>query len=182
MKISALAVLLAPFVWTSEPLVEKQRGNIKDFEIRRVMPDQIWIERLHAGICAPMAAVQTSKGAASFGSLSRTEGVRDGAGAARAALSDANDFPCFAKAYQLCFVGHRYGLSEGRSAIGDPVSFIHTHEAPVFPGDAMRATASIINSDGAPVQVGEIDRTRCHLSRVFSMSQAGAANKTFLEG
>lgn len=118
--------------------------------------------------------------AASFENLYRIEAVLDGAGMARAKISDANHFLYLAKANQLFYAGHGENLFDGLLAIDSPVLIIHTDEDLVFPGNAVRETASIIKSDGTPVQVVELEGTRGHLDGVLSISQAGPQIEAFL--
>ena len=118
--------------------------------------------------------------AASFDNLFRIEAVLDGAGMARAKTSDANHFLYLVKANQLFYAGHGAGLYDGLLAIEAPVLIIHTDEDLVFPGNAVRETASIIRSDGTPVQIVELEGTRGHLDGVLAISQAGNAISAFL--
>jgi homoserine O-acetyltransferase len=118
--------------------------------------------------------------AASFENLYNIEAVLDGAGMARAKISDANHFLYLAKANQLFYAGHGETLFGGLLAIDSPVLIIHTDEDLVFPGNAVRETASIIKSDGTPVQVIELEGTRGHLDGVLSISQAGPQIEAFL--
>ncbi|GMG84613.1 homoserine O-acetyltransferase [Paralimibaculum aggregatum] len=119
--------------------------------------------------------------AASFDNLYRIEAVLDGAGMGRAKTSDANHFLYLAKANQLFYAGHGDSLYAGLLAIDAPVLVIHTDEDLVFPGNAVRETASIIRSDGTPVTVVELEGTRGHLDGVLGIAQAGAAIRAFLE-
>lgn len=119
--------------------------------------------------------------ASAFENLYRIEAVLDGAGAARAKTSDANHFLYLAKANQLFFTGHGEGLYDGLLAIDAPTLIIHTDEDLVFPGNAVRETASIIRSDGTPVEIVELEGTRGHLDGVLSIGQAGPKIKAFLE-
>lgn len=104
------------------------------------------------------------------------------AGAARAAISDANHFLYLAKANQLFVAGHPEGsLYQGLLDIEVPVLLVHTNEDLVFTGDFVRETGAIIKSDGTPVQIVELQGTRGHLDGLFSISQAGAQIRAFLE-
>ena len=99
----------------------------------------------------------------------------------RAKTSDANHFLYLAKANQLFYTGHGKSLYEGLLAIDAPVLIIHTDEDLIFPGDAVRETATLIRSDGTPVQVVELQGTRGHLDGVVAIGQAGKQIKAFLE-
>lgn len=104
------------------------------------------------------------------------------AGAARAAVSDANHFLYLAKANQLFVAGHpEEGLYQGLLDIDVPVMLIHTDEDLVFPGEAVRETAAIIKSDGTPVEIVELQGTRGHLDGLFAIGQAGDRLRAFLE-
>lgn len=119
--------------------------------------------------------------AASFENLFQIEAVLDGAGAARAAISDANHFLYLVKANQLFYAGHGEGLYDGLLAIEAPVLIVHTDEDQVFFPEAVRETAAIIGSDGTPVRIVELQGTRGHLDGVLSISQAAPAIRAFLE-
>ena len=119
--------------------------------------------------------------AAGHGNLFKIEAVLDGVGAARAKTADANHFLYLAKANQLFYTGHGESLYEGLLDIDSPVLIIHTDEDLIFPGNAVRETASLIKSDGTPVQVFELEGTRGHLDGVLSISQAGETIRTFLD-
>ncbi len=118
--------------------------------------------------------------ARSFDNLFKIEAALNGAGAARAATSDANHFLYLAKANQLFYAGHGKSLYAGLLRIDSPVLIIHTNEDLIFPGDAVRDTASIIKSDGTPVQIVELQGTRGHLDGVLQIGQAASAIEKFL--
>ena len=106
----------------------------------------------------------------------------DGAGAARAAISDANHLLYLVRANQLYVAGHPEGsLYQGLLNIDVPVMLIHSDEDLVFPGDAVRETGAIIKSDGTPVQFVELQGTRGHLDGVVAIAQAGEAIRAFIE-
>lgn len=133
------------------------------------------------GVFGRAWAEESADPAASFDNLYQIEAVLDQAGAARAQVSDANHFLYLVKANQLFFAGHGEDLYAGLKAIESPVLIIHTDEDLVFPGDAVRETATIIKSDGTPVEIVELEGTRGHLDGVVSIAQAGEAIRTFLE-
>ena len=133
------------------------------------------------GVFGRAWAAEGSDPAASFDNLYKIEAVLDGAGAARAKTSDANHFLYLAKANQLFYTGHGESLYAGLLAIEAPVLIVHTDEDLVFPGNAVRETASIIKSDGTPVEVVELEGTRGHLDGVLSIAQAGDKIRAFLE-
>jgi homoserine O-acetyltransferase len=118
--------------------------------------------------------------AASFDNLFQIEAALDGAGAARAAASDANHFLYLSKANQLFYAGHGASLYEGLLAIDAPVLIIHTDEDLVFFPEEVRDTASIIRSDGTPVEIFELQGTRGHLDGVLSIAMAASRISAFL--
>jgi homoserine O-acetyltransferase len=119
--------------------------------------------------------------AASFDNLYAIEAALNAAGAARADVSDANHFLYLAKANQLFYAGHGQSLYEGLLSIDSPVLVIHTDEDLVFPGNTVRETATIIKSDGTPVDIVELEGTRGHLDGVVSIDQAADAIAQFLQ-
>ncbi|MBV0892043.1 homoserine O-acetyltransferase [Paracoccus sp. Z118] len=106
--------------------------------------------------------------------------LNDG-GAARAATSDANHLLYLIKANQLFVAGGGDNPFDGLLAIDVPTMIIHTDEDLVFPGNAVREAASIIRSDGTPVEVVEIEGTRGHLDGVLNIAQAGEQIRAFLD-
>ncbi|WP_201740663.1 hypothetical protein [Paracoccus aeridis] len=119
--------------------------------------------------------------------------LNDG-GAARAATSDANHLLYLIRANQLFVAGGKGGAGgadgeggggespyQGLLAIDVPVMIVHTDEDEVFPGDAVRETASIIRSDGTPVEVVEINGTRGHLDGIVNIALAGEQIRGFLD-
>ena len=133
------------------------------------------------GVFGRSWAKEAANPAAGFDNLFKIEAVLDGAGLARAKTSDANHFLYLAKANQLFYTGHGKSLYEGLLAIEAPVLIIHSDEDLVFPGDAVRDTASVIKSDGTPVEIVELQGTRGHLDGVLSIAQAGPKIQAFLE-
>ncbi|RNF33375.1 E22 family MetX-like putative esterase [Paracoccus methylarcula] len=108
--------------------------------------------------------------------------VLNGAGAARASVSDANHFLYLVRANQQFVAGHPEGsLYQGLLDIDVPVMLIHTDEDLVFPGNAVRETGAIIKSDGTPVEFVELEGTRGHLDGVLGIAQAGERIRAFLE-
>lgn len=132
------------------------------------------------GVFGRAWAVEGADPSASFDNLFQIESVLDSVGAARAKTSDANHFLYLVKANQLFFTGHGESLYAGLLAIDAPVLVIHTDEDLVFPGNAVRETASIIRADGTPVEIVEIEGTRGHLDGVVSIRQAAGKISAFL--
>lgn len=65
--------------------------------------------------------------------------------------------------------------------IAAPTLIVHSDEDLIFFGDEVRETASIIRSDGTPVEIVELAGTRGHLDGVLSIAQAGAKIQAFLD-
>ena len=70
---------------------------------------------------------------------------------------------------------------EGLQRIDAPTLIIHTDEDLIFFPENVRETAALIGSDGAPVQIVELQGTRGHLDGMLSIKQAGDKLKAFLE-
>lgn len=107
------------------------------------------------------------------------EAALDGAGKARAAISDANHFLYLAKANQL-FVTGGTSVAEGLKKIDAPVLLITSDDDQVFHVDAVNQTSTLIKADGTPLQHVKIKGGRGHLDGVVAISQAGAAITAFL--
>lgn len=151
------------------------------------LAESLKIVTLHAqspewsnGVFGRAWAEEAKDPAASFDNLYKIEAVLAAAAGARAETSDANHFLYLAKANQLFYAGHGESLYEGLQAIDCPVLIIHTDEDLVFPGNAVRETAAIIRSGGAPVQVVELEGTRGHLDGVLSIAQAAPQIRALL--
>lgn len=120
--------------------------------------------------------------AASLDGQFAVQAALDAAGAARAKIADANHFLYLVKANQLFVAGQpEGGIYQGLLDIDVPVLLIHSEADLVFPGDAVRDTASVIRSDGTPVQVVQIGGGRGHLDGVLNIAQAGERIRAFLE-
>jgi homoserine O-acetyltransferase len=118
--------------------------------------------------------------AASFDNFFQIQAALAGVGAARAATADANHFLYLVKANQLFVAGHGAGLYDGLVAIEAPALIIHSNDDQLFPGNAVRDTATLIRADGVPVQVVELAGTRGHLDGLINIAQAGGQIRAFL--
>ncbi len=118
---------------------------------------------------------------ASFAHQYKIETVLDSLGAARAKSSDANHFLYLVKANQLFLTGHGKSIIEGLQRIEAPTLIIHTDEDLIFFPEEVRETATLISSDGTPVEIIELQGTRGHLDGVLQIIQAGSKIKAFLE-
>ncbi|MCP3943777.1 MAG: homoserine O-acetyltransferase [Desulfobacteraceae bacterium] len=117
----------------------------------------------------------------SFTNQYKIEAVLDSIGKAKAKNSDANHFLYLAKACQLFLIGHGKSLIEGLHRIDSPTLIIHTDEDLIFFPEEVRNTAALINSDGTPVEIVELQGVYGHLNGILSIKQAGAKIKDFLE-
>ena len=106
------------------------------------------------------------------------EAVLDGAGRARAAISDANHFLYLVKANQIFAAGGN--VEEGLKRINAPVLLITTDDDLVFHVDGVKRTADLIKSDGTPLEHVKIKGGRGHLDGVLHIGQAAAQITAFL--
>lgn len=107
------------------------------------------------------------------------EAVLDGAGAARAKISDANHFLYLVKANQL-FVAGGGTLDEGVKKIKAPVLLIHSPKDLVFPPGGVDDTAARLKAAGVPVEQIQLKGDRGHLDGVLTIKQAEGAISAFL--
>lgn len=107
------------------------------------------------------------------------EAVLDGAGAARAKISDANHFLYLVKANQL-FVAGGGTLDEGVKKIKAPVLLIHSPKDLVFPPGGVDDTAARLKATGVPVEQIQLKGDRGHLDGVLTIKQAEGAITAFL--
>ena len=117
--------------------------------------------------------------ASGFDKRFSVEAVLDGAGAARAKVSDANHFLYLAKANQI-FVAGGGTLDEGLKKIKAPVLLIHSPKDLVFPPGGVDSTAAKLKDAGVMVQQVQLQGDRGHLDGVLSMKQAEGAIRDFL--
>ena len=107
------------------------------------------------------------------------EAALDAAGKARAAISDANHFLYLAKAGQL-FVTGGANPADGLRKIDAPVLLITSDDDLIFPHDAVKETAQMINADGTSVEHVKIWDGHGHLDGVSGIDQAGKRIAEFL--
>lgn len=107
------------------------------------------------------------------------EAALDGAGKARAAVSDANHFLYLAKANQL-FIAGGGDLAEGLKKIDAPVLLITSDDDLVFHLDGVNQTATAIKADGTSVEHVKIRGGRGHLDGVLHINQAADAIRAFV--
>jgi homoserine O-acetyltransferase/O-succinyltransferase len=119
--------------------------------------------------------------AASFDHQFAIEAALEQAGAARAAVADANHFLYLAKANQLFVAGHGEALPDALARIDAPTLIIHQPEDLIFYPALVQQTASLIGADGTPLKRVEIAGARGHLDGVLSLAQVGDVLEAFLE-
>lgn len=109
-------------------------------------------------------------------------GTLNAGGAARAATSDANHLLYLIRANQLFVAGQpgEGSLYQGLYDIDVPVLMVYSEGDMVFPANAVRETATLIESDGTKVQTVRIDGGMGHLDGVLHIGQAGAHITKFL--
>ncbi len=107
------------------------------------------------------------------------EAVLDGAGAARAKISDANHFLYLVKANQL-FVAGGGTLDEGVKKIKAPVLLIHSPKDLVFPPGGVDDTAAKLKAAGVAVEQIQLKGDRGHLDGVLTIKQAEGAISAFV--
>jgi len=117
--------------------------------------------------------------AAGFDKRFSIEAVLDGAGAARAKISDANHFLYLVKANQL-FVAGGGTLDEGMKKIKAPVLLIHSPKDLVFPPGGVDDTAAKLKAAGVPVEQIQLKGDRGHLDGVLTIKQAEGAISAFV--
>jgi pimeloyl-ACP methyl ester carboxylesterase len=90
--------------------------------------------------------------AAAFDNVFAIEAALEQAGAARAAVADANHFLYLAKANQLFSAGHGDSLAKALGRIEAPTLIIHQPEDLIFYPALVQQTADLIAANDTPVQ------------------------------
>jgi homoserine O-acetyltransferase len=118
--------------------------------------------------------------AESFDNSYAVEAALDKVARDRAAKSDANHFLYLAKANQLFVAGGAESPEAGLEAIDAPVLMLQAKgDLVFFPGLADR-TQKMIESDGTPVERGQIPGDRGHLNGVLNIESQGERIRSFL--
>ncbi|CAN1556448.1 MET2 Homoserine acetyltransferase [Rhabdaerophilaceae bacterium] len=117
--------------------------------------------------------------ASGFDKRFQIETVLDGAGAARAKVSDANHFLYLVKANQI-FVAGGGTLDEGVKKIKAPILLIHSPKDLVFPPGGVDTTAGKLKEAGVSVTQVQLQGDRGHLDGVLNIKQAEGAIRDFL--
>ena len=126
-------------------------------------------------------AAEGSDPAESMDNDYKVVGALNTGGAARAETSDANHLLYLIRANQLFVAGDpEEGHTQGLYDIDVPVLIVYSESDLIFPPNAVRETATLIASDGTPVETVRIDAGMGHLDGVVGIAQAGARISAFL--
>jgi homoserine O-acetyltransferase len=122
---------------------------------------------------------------AAFENKFAVEAVFEAAGAARAALSDANHLLYLVKANQAFIPGSGSGAGarnadEGLKRIKAPALILYSPTDQVFPQDWVKATARALVANGVSVETAEIQGPYGHLNGVYGMAPLGERIAAFL--
>ena len=120
---------------------------------------------------------------AAFENKFAVEAVFEAAGAARAALSDANHLLYLVKANQAFIPGSGAGarsVDEGLARIKAPALILYSPTDQVFPQDWVQASARALAANGVSVEIAEIDGPYGHLNGVYGMAPQGERIAAFL--
>jgi homoserine O-acetyltransferase/O-succinyltransferase len=120
---------------------------------------------------------------AAFENKFAVESVFEAAGAARAALSDANHLLYLVKANQTFFPGYgagAKGADEGLKRIKAPALILYSPTDQVFPQDWVKATAQALSANGVSVETAEIGGPYGHLNGVYGMAPHAERIAAFL--
>jgi len=117
---------------------------------------------------------------AAFDNRYKIETTLDAAGAARAAVSDANHFLYLVKANQTFVPGGARTAAEGLKKIKAPTLLLYAPGDQVFAADWVRATGEAIRSNGVPVEAAEIGGNFGHLNGVLALKPLEAKITEFL--
>jgi homoserine O-acetyltransferase len=110
--------------------------------------------------------------ASSLDAKFQIEATLDGAGAARAKVSDANHFLYLAKANQLFVAGGAATLEEALKRIKAPTLLITSPKDQVFHADGINRMRDQLKANGISVEHVELKGNRGHLDGVLSIKQA----------
>jgi len=117
---------------------------------------------------------------AAFDNRYKIEATLDAAGAARAAVSDANHFLYLVKANQTFVPGGEKTAADGLKKIKAPTLILYAPSDQVFAADWVRATAEAIKANGTAVETAEIAGNFGHLNGVLALKPHEARISAFL--
>ena len=121
---------------------------------------------------------------ASFENKFAVEAVFEAAGAARAALADANHLLYLVKANQTFVPGAGAGAKtaeEGLKRVKAPTLVLYTPTDQVFPQDFVKATIAELTGNGLRVESGEITGPNGHLNGLTGIAQQAERIVAFLD-
>jgi homoserine O-acetyltransferase len=118
--------------------------------------------------------------AAAYDNKFKIEATLEAAGAARAAMSDANHFLYLVKANQTFIPGGGKTPAEGIRKIKAPTLILYAPGDQVFAADWVKATAEAIKANGVAVETAEIAGNFGHLNGVLALKPHEARIAEFL--
>ncbi len=136
----------------------------------------LWAEKS----VGPGWAVEGKDPLAAYDNKYKIEATLDAAGAARAAVSDANHFLYLVKANQTFVPGGAKTPAEGIKKIKAPSLILYAPTDQVFAAEWVRATAEAIKANGVAVETGEIAGNFGHLNGVLALKPHEARISAFL--
>ena len=118
--------------------------------------------------------------AADMANRYRVESFLQGAGAARAKVSDANHFLYLVKANQTFAPGGAQTLDEAAKKIKARTLLLYSPGDQVFPAEFLKRTEAALKANGVPVESAEIGGPNGHLNGVIGMAPLGPKIAEFL--
>ena len=136
----------------------------------------LWAEKT----VGPAWAAEGKDPLAGYDNKYKIEAALDAAGAARAAISDANHFLYLVKANQTFVPGGGKTAAEGLKKIKAPTLILYAPGDQVFQAEWVKATAEAIKANGVPVDTAEIAGNFGHLNGVLALKPLESRITEFL--
>lgn len=136
----------------------------------------LWAEKA----VGPAWAAEGKDPGAAYDNKFKIEATLEAAGAARAAISDANHFLYLVKANQTFIPGGAKTPAEGIRKIKAPTLILYAPGDQVFAADWVKATAEAIKANGVAVETAEIAGNFGHLNGVLALKPHEARIAEFL--
>lgn len=136
----------------------------------------LWAEKS----VGPAWAVEGKDPLLAYDNKFKIEATLDAAGAARAAVSDANHFLYLVKANQTFVPGGAKTPAEGIKKIKARTLMLYAPADQVFQAEWVKATAEAIKANGVPVETAEIGGNFGHLNGVLALKPLEAKIADFL--
>jgi homoserine O-acetyltransferase len=136
----------------------------------------LWAEKS----VGPAWAAEGKDPLAAFDNRYKIEATLDAAGAARAAISDANHFLYLVKANQTFVPGGAKTAADGIKKIKAPTMILYAPADQVFQAEWVKATAEAIKANGVAVETHEIGGNFGHLNGVLALKPLEAKITEFL--